>query len=261
MEAKVNIVFKKILEHGPSNPIVARTTLQGMELLKFSSINSDATKQEKVFNTLLDFQRRLLVCEDIRKKIEDDLLEIDKKISQNEFKDELPQILHLQTSCEIFLYFSKLAMRDLSPIISCFFEYGKFSHNYKVHARWAERTFGKEDILSKLLDEDHEWIKFIADMRNAVEHPDSGALNINNIDFHENCKLTPPQWNIEGRTPSDILSDLGTVIENMLTFSEDLLVALVKKTIISSCIDFAQIPEEERNHKSPIRLKAILIKT
>ncbi|PIP88750.1 MAG: hypothetical protein COW79_16090 [Bdellovibrionales bacterium CG22_combo_CG10-13_8_21_14_all_38_13] len=252
----MTIIVKQISDRGTSNPIVARTGPQANEIFQWSSLSREEEKKFLLFDTLSNFRRRLLVCDDIRETVLKELVDINESYDPDEMKNgvTLPQIVHLDTYCEIFLYFSKLAMRDLSPIFSVFYDYDKYGHDYRKHRDWAKDKFGEDDELYRMLAEDHDWIKKISDLRNAVEHPENGKLNIKNIELHKSGKLLAPLWWKDGENKADILRDMHVFVENMLTFSEDLLVVLVKKTASFPHLIFLEIPEEERTPEMPTRI-------
>lgn len=152
-------------------------------------------------------------------------------------------------------------MRDLSPIFNVFFGYEKFGSRYDVYKEWAKTKFGENDELYKILNEDHVWIKDLVDFRNAVEHPESSKLKILNIEPHKSGKLDFPKWSLNDQTQRNIINDIEVFVENMLTFCEDILVILIKKTLTFPHIIFLEIPENDRDENCPIRIRASIDKS
>ena len=58
--------------------------------------------------------------------------------------------------------------------------------------------------------------------------------------------------------PTDLLADIETAMDNMLTLAEDVLVACITKTAKSSILEFTAIPEKDRNPNYPIRIRVQL---
>jgi len=51
---------------------------------------------------------------------------------------------------------------------------------------------------------------------------------------------------------------MRTILDNILAFAEDLLIAAYMQLHPNSIVQFAQIPEQDRDPKCPVRLRAIL---
>lgn len=83
----MSIIIRQISDRGTKNPIVARTTVQPLDLLQFSEIGREKDKKDEAFKVLLNFQRRLLVCDDIRQTIVESIEEINKDISGGKYKE------------------------------------------------------------------------------------------------------------------------------------------------------------------------------
>jgi len=251
---------------GSSNPIVARLIIQTCELIQ--PIPIELKQKEDIIKILGENVCERLVkcfkiCRNIRNKVNVmNEYKFDQLVQSKSI--EIPSIIELRQDCESFLYQAKLALRDLSEIFSVFYivEYCGDVYkksNYKVYGDWACNTFGADDYLSKGIKEEEVWIKKIKDMRDAVEHPsEESKLLIHNIKLVTDrtpSYLKEPKWNLTGDNESSIRRDMEKFIENILSFSEELLIALLKKALPNKPIIFEEIPVEERDRDCPIRFK------
>ena len=261
--------LKQVSEHGTANPIVARLSLQTVELLQFSSL--DKNRQDEVFALFHgEVQPRLLECDDIAQEISKEIMAIANELNESGLITqsqgrviEVPNLMRLEQRVEQFLYCAKSALRDLSKLFGFFFakEFNEARFD-KIHS-WAVDTFGEDSELAVLIKQDHDlWIKQVVAMRNAVEHPGgfSGNLHIHNFELatapHSmQHKLSEPCWHRNDDPKSSIANDLLVFVTNILEFCEDLLVVCIKMTGFPDFLQFVQIPESERDVKCAKRLR------
>ena len=264
--------IQKILDIGTSNPIVARLLVQPKQILESFTLSLTEEQKKEIKNILgAKVALRLINCYKKYIEIEEEIDKINdmgfkKQLSSNSIN--VPSIIGLQYSCESFLYEAKLALRDLTELFNVLYNKSFNGARYDKVANWACDKFGENDDLFKIINENQmSWIKKIIDMRNAVEHPSSnlGELVIHNvklINTHKPPFLEEPKWYLEGNIESSILSDMKTIVGNILSFSEDILVVLLSKLPnhlpYNAPIKFKEIPEEERNPSCPIRIEAFI---
>lgn len=267
----MGLILKKISNYGTSNPIVARTSVQVINLLQPFSIAKEV--KERIFEIYFaKVQPRLIRCMETAQKISSEIEKIDSELRENGPKTqsngrvlELPHITQLEEDVETYLYNAKSVLRDLALLFDPFF--GKtFDHSrYQEILAWAQKEFGENAPLPMLLAGDQIWIKDTVNRRNAVEHPGgySGHLHTNNYqvidgDKGGSQKIIPPTWHLNDDEPSFLLPDLATTLGNLLEFSEDLLVACLKQHGSKFPIVFYEIPEDEREETAPVRLRATI---
>lgn len=266
----MQFVLSKTLDHGTSNPIVARTLPQWGELFNFYEISK---KQRDDLSTVLHegVMVRLLACYDIAYEICAKEAEIFEEFQQRGLEQQaggrvvhLPQIIGLKEKAETFLYQSKSTLRDFAQIFNILFNTTFDECRYDKISTWSENELGADADLSRLLTQDQEWIKQVVKMRNAVEHPGgySGHLHIHNCQLAQNqneekTTLVPPTWHLNEDGPSSITKDMQTNILNILAFTEDVLVVALENFKNNFPILIAEIPETERDPKFPKRLRAI----
>jgi hypothetical protein len=152
-------------------------------------------------------------------------------------------------------YDSKNYFRDLLGVINVFFGTGFHqASNFcatsgrgdgKV-SKWAGQRFGPRDSFTGLLRSEQAWIGELIRKRNPVEHPGqkSGALTIKKFQPASDGLVVSPSWHRDSLPPTDLLADIETAMDNMLTLAEDVLVACITKTAKSSIIEFTAIPEK-----------------
>jgi hypothetical protein len=262
--------FKKVLEHGTTNPIVARLSLQILEILKQCNASKDI--QGKVgdlyVNSLL---KKLLRCWEIEERFKKEFAAAVAKYKPPAAANapvEVPQIARLEEECHNFLYEAKNFIRDLLKVVNhlygtTFEEASEFSRVMKGQSlvEFAEKTFGADDGKTKMLKEAVPSISELISMRNAVEHPDghSGKLVIANFTLGADRKIDEPTWHREkngkaASEPSSIRADMETYIHNLLVLGEDVFVSWASDHLqVPDMMRIAFIPEDRRNPLRPIK--------
>jgi hypothetical protein len=268
-------VVQKRSNHGTSNPIVARLSLQTNELLQFADLTKEA--KEQVFRIYHDdMQRSLLRCYDalthLRQAREATLQEVAAAVDQG--ARSVPFIIGLEDEVNTFLYEAKLYLRDALQVLNVFFgttfveasrltrwnDKGKEKDGAVI--TWATKTFGPSDNFTLMLRSEERWVSDLIKFRNAVEHLDGDSVMV-----LENYRATSyghldPSWRRDGKDarPETLLfPDMEVFLENLLTFGEDLLVCSIQQRPISPHIGFALIPSEERLPECPVRVRAVLV--
>lgn len=263
-------VIKKVSDYGTSNPIVARLAIQTNEVIRFFSFPKE--KQDRVLEIYINMLKpRLLHCMEISSNIAQENELIRGRINGNEIQTqsdgrvvEVPQIPRLTEQAETYLYNSKSALRDLSLIFEPLFGV-RFDHSrYHEIKDWFEKKFGANAPVTKLLTDDGPWLKRLVDMRNAAEHPEGkrGPLHVLNIELvsqdDQRRLFQEPVWFLKDEQPFSIVADMRTMLDNLLTFAEDLLIAAYVQLHPGLIVQFAQIPEQDRDPKCPVRLRMVL---
>src|SRR5262245_18207123 len=181
----------KQLEHGTTNGIVARLTVQPLEILNHCKVaKADEEKFIKVSKD--ELAKRLLRCWEIEQRLRTEAKRCRAAIkppAPGDVAIEIPQIPRLKEECEDFLYQAKNYLRDLLKLIN--FPWGS---QHEDASEWVKgkggRPSGQEFIVDKI-GEKHVNATFIrqfqaciepfVQMRNAVEHPNSAQLVIQNF--------------------------------------------------------------------------------
>jgi hypothetical protein len=261
--------FKKVLEHGTTNPIVARLSLQTLEILTHCNASNDI--QDKVrdlyMNSLL---KKLMRCWEIEERFKRELA-----AAVNNYKPpaavnasvEVPQI---EEECQDFLYGAKNFVRDVLQVVNHLYgtTFEQASEFYRAKKKrsqslveFAEKTFGADDGKTKFFKGAVPAIEELISMRNAVEHPDrlSGKLIIKNITLAADKTMDEPTWHRESHgkavyEPSSIRAGMETCISNLLHLGEGVFVSWASDHLkVPGLMCVASIPENERNPDRPIK--------
>ena len=152
--------IQRISNHGTSNPIVARLTIQSNNLLQW--LNVDQVKREAIFLHYMELNRRLLTCFDIQSRLinaKTETVEHSEKVWK-EGKHTTPYVVSLQDEVESFLFASKIYLREVAQLLNLIFEaelpydssifWDPKGQKSKV-AMWAEVTFGSDHGTTKML--------------------------------------------------------------------------------------------------------------
>jgi len=259
-------VYKKVLNQGTSNPIVARTTVQPGTIMGPFPIKADS--KARIFQININLCQRLLAMEKFANWLdrECDAIVTDflahglEKIGDDAF--EVPLVIDLENRAESYLQAAKLCIRD------CGFIFGAlvgttFDHRYNRVIDWAKGKFGKEDKFTQWLASQHSWVKHILDMRNALEHPTGaprGQLHIRNVEFKfstDGVSGEAPLWFLTGEPPTSILIDAQNINAKILELAEDILASTILKLYPGIPITIRAIPEEQRDPDCSVRLELV----
>lgn len=266
---KPPFIVQKTSNHGASNPVVARLGIQTIDLVQWLAVEDGDKKS--ITDIYLDLQRRLLNCFDIYQRL---LAAQDKALADAEEawgrgQNTFPHIIGLQDEVESFLFAAKCYLREVACLLNILFQTGLkdeaaiFWNNKGEDSEvttWAKAHFGVDHGTTRMLASEADWISEIVRLRNAVEHPGgkSGTLKLTNFEARPEG-IVPPSWAREGadeKPPSDLFRDISIMLDNLLTFAEDLLVDAIHSKPIFPQIKIGQIPEDDRNPDAPVRLKA-----
>jgi hypothetical protein len=267
MARRPQFTVTQVSNYGTSTPAVARTVLQTRDLIQAFPLSEE--KRLAILDVSLAVQRRLLACQEIADGITREVDE-GKARAQAGLRTqaqgrvvEIPSVLDLQPRAESFLYQAKLALRDIAGLFKLLVGQ-HFDENYKQFIEWAEREWGADDHIVKMLQQDRQlWLTRVLDMRNGVEHPThrAGPLVIRNFTLDQTDPvpaLAEPTWG-QGEHPfASIVSNMEVICHNLLTLYEDLLSGLLLKLENRGPIDIAEIPEAERDPTMPKRLRVVL---
>jgi hypothetical protein len=263
--------FKKIASHGTGNPIVARLSLQTLQILKSCKVTDEL--KDKVGSLYLhSLMKKLLRCWEIVDSFKKSFAEAAAKYKPPASPNapvEIPQIERLEQDCHNFLYEAKNYIRDLLYVVNKLYgtsfseasEFSKARKGGKSLIEFATETFGPDDARTKMLAEAAPLVEEAIAMRNAVEHPDgySGRLVIENFRRDPDQKLSEPVWyrvkdGKNATEPSSIRADFETLIDSLMTLGEDVLVSWANENLDSpELMEIAIIPEERRDPKNPAK--------
>jgi hypothetical protein len=263
----MTFTFTRILDHGVSNPIVARLHLQTLQILEHCKIDEDV-KQRVTKLYLNTLSRKLLRCWEIKERFRSQFnaaVEAYKTPKDSHF----PHILRLEEECHNFLYEIKNYIRDLLKVFNLLYgtnfkeasEFSRPKKRSKSLVEFASQSFGLNDPKTKFLGEAVEGVEYFIDLRNAAEHPGgySGELIITNFTRDPDGKAAEPDWvrvrnGVPLYGPSSIRADMDAAIHNFLQLGEDILVSWAAENLrFPEFTQVAVIPEESRDPKRAIK--------
>lgn len=261
--------FKKVLDHGTKNPIVARLSLQTLTILKSCKI--DKAISDRVGTLYLEsLQKKLIRCWEINERLKAEhqkAVERYKPAPPNA-PAEIPQIPRLEEEAHNFLYEVKNFIRDLLYVFNklygtSFEEASEFSKPRKPRkslVEFAEETFGPDDDRTKMFKEAVPFVEQVIAGRNSVDHPNghSGILVVKNFSRDESGKLLEPTWHREKddkrvSEPDPIQADFETTIFNLLGLAEGVFITwAVRNLQDSDLMQIARVPEDKRDASCPV---------
>jgi hypothetical protein len=260
-------IFTKVLDHGASNPIVARLFWQTLEIIKHCDI-AEHTKQrvEKLYEGSL--MRKLLRCGEIKEGLQSELR---AAMTSTPTHADFPHILRLEEECHNFLYEIKNYIRDLLKVFNLLYgtnfkgasEFSRPKKGGESLVEFASKSFGADDSKTKFFKGAVNCVEHFVDLRNAVEHPGgySGELVMQNITWHPDGKVAEPVWfrvkdGVPLDTPSRICADMELAVHHFLHLGEVILVSWAAEHLrFPGLMRVALIPEENRNAKCPINFE------
>jgi len=258
----MEFTLQKISNQGAENPIVARLSIQTDELVESFFLSKN--KQDAICDIFaLKIQSRLLRCFEIMTEIESAYKEC-QRIPDSELISngviQCPSIIDLNSRIENFLHEAKSILREVIRIINYFYPTNFTEPRFDEACKWARKEFGESDELTKFLRHHHDaWIRKLQEMRDSITHPystGSKKLAIENITIKQNfghLVIVAPCWCKEGELPTPIIDDMKEYTNCLLTFCEELLVQLLRKTPPGVYVKIAEIQESSREAKCPVR--------
>ncbi len=250
--------ISKMMDVGTSNPIVARLGIGLDEAVKMARISEE--KKKSVNEGCFEIMIALIEAEKAAKPLMDEIRAIESKIATEGVKIqsggkviETPGVVNLENS-KIFLKFSKEALQKLASLMGTIMEKKYKGPHFDKIRDDAQTFFGKDSIVSKLLTEDHGWIKEIIDLRNEDEHPRSGKPFTSPFHISQlpggKFLVKPPMF-FNG---TQVLSGLEVFSHNLLTFSEEI-VGHSLAYFFPEMVALFDIPEDQRNSSNPVRYR------
>ena len=256
------LVNQEFSNFGSSDPIAARTTLQTRELIGSFPISEQV--RQNLVGIALDVQVRLIACREIAialaTSVDSAIARVGMTAPSGPFV-AIPGVPDLRANVEMFLYQAKLTIRDIGKLYQPLVGH-HFDQNFKQFADWASREWGVDDPLVQMLESDRAWVGRVISFRDAIEHPTHkrGPLTITNFTVSgpaDKLVPNPPSWSQGAEPARAIVPDMQTMVDNLLTFYEELLAGLLMKLEGPSWLQIVAIPEADRDPAMPIRLRAV----
>jgi hypothetical protein len=236
--------YQEIYPIGCSNSFVARSIIQAKQILDRVILEPGLSK-----STLLDAiwaAAELLVrCENSYFQIYNETISLlatcDELIEAARLKPSIPsfpQITELEERVGSFLGSAKRCLEKTHALLGAFYDCPDHGSNFQAYREWmAANRSGSEAVL-RLLDDNKDWIRFIAEARNAlsVNHARQNfILEVQNFKLQPGNKFSGPSWRhdlsdrggpVQGYW-SDIIKDMDTHMHNMITFLEEVYILCI----------------------------------
>jgi hypothetical protein len=143
-ESALPFVVTKKVEHGTTNPIVARLTLQTLEILKQCDLTKD--QSDKIANLYVgSLVKRLLRCWEIEQRIAADVEKgraSYKQPARGAVSVELPQVPRLEEDCHNFLVEARSYLLDLLQVFNVL-----YGTDYKEASEWVRARKGGKTVM------------------------------------------------------------------------------------------------------------------
>ncbi len=235
---------QKLYSIGCANSWVARSIIQTKQLLDSIILRPEINKQ-KVLDHAWSCTELLLNCEAAHYKIYRETLALMPKcdeIIERSKKDTtiptLPQVEDLKGSVAIFLGNAKRFLEKTHEYLCLFYGAPNSGSGFQAYREWLTKNKTDKQGLIKLLENDKDWIRQIAFLRNTHEmnHAEQNFnLEIVNFKLYPGNKCSTPGWRYDfsreqGEVQnefSDIVTDMGIHLTNLLTFFEELLILCI----------------------------------
>ena len=112
-----------------------------------------------------------------------------------------------------------------------------------------------------MIQSDIEWLIVAWEIRNAIEHRDNPKYNfeVRNIEIAPNCKFHAPRWRYAFPKKHqdefiDLLSDIETYMNNIVSLGEELFVLCVRETWDKRFpFEIFKVPPDKLDPKCPVQ--------
>jgi hypothetical protein len=233
--------YQKIYSIGCKNSYVARSIIQSKQVLDSIILNKNVKKQN-ILDHAWCCSEMLFNCEAAHYKIYNDVMKlmpecdtIIEKGKKETVIPTLPQVEDLEGKVAIFLGNAKRFLEKTHEFLSIFYMTPNTGSNFKAYREWVEKNMPEKRDLIKMLEDDKDWIKQIASLRNAheINHAEPQFdVKIVNFKLYPENKFANPGWRYDfsGKQGpvqaefSDIVTDMNVYLSNLLTFFEELLI-------------------------------------
>ena len=264
--------YQELYPVGCSNSFVARSIIQAKRILDGVILRPNLD-QAQVLDAVWEATQLLLQCENAHFRIYNDALSllpkadnvVEKSKSQTAIPS-LPQVADLDERVSSFLGSAKRFLEKAHVLLRVFYNCPDHGSNFRAYREWMSANRSGSQHVLDLLSGDQEWIRFIAESRNAlsVNHARPNfALEVQNFTLQPGSKFSAPSWRYdlsERGGPiqdywSDIVKDMDTHLHSMLTFFEELYILCVLENCDQRLpFEFGvyRLPDDEIGEECPV---------
>jgi hypothetical protein len=178
----------------------------------------------------------------------------------------LPQVAELEERVGSFLGSAKRCLEKTHALLGTFYDCPDHGSNFQAYREWMAANRSSSEAVLTLLDGDKDWSRFIAEARNAlsVNHARQNfILEVQNFKLQPGNKFSGPSWrhDLSDRGGpvqeywSDIIKDMNTHMNNMLTFLEEVyILCILDRCDRTLPFEFAvyRKPEDDISEECPV---------
>ena len=237
--------YQKCYSVGCKNSYVDRSIIQTKEILDFAILNKNIDKKN-ILDNAWSCAQLLLNCESIHFGIYDEVIrlmpECDTIIENGKrgiLISALPQVEDLNGKVAVYLGNAKRFLERTHNFLSIFFDAPNAEANFQAYLDWIVKNKPDNQRIIHTLEDDKEWIRRLALLRNAheINHAEpQNDVQIANFRLCPGNKVAPPSWKFDLRAKkgpvqseySDIVIDMNIFLSNLLTFFEDLVMCCIE---------------------------------
>jgi hypothetical protein len=254
-------VSSKSSDFGSSSDIVARVLLQGSDMVKAAALPESHVDKENVIKQLHNCKEALLACERVRLRITESAESIVQQIKNNgvdiehgrHIKD-LPQVPNLDEDATSFLINIKRAIVSISYLASTMLPLDKRDNNLEYLKKSVEKL--NDEKYKKLLlalDEFIPQAKYLVELRNFQEHPDTKVTCIENFTFTPKNEVAYPVWYVKGNPPESIVASMKSAVGFGVVLAETMLIHYIFASMDGKFPYYIEvIPESDIDKTKPI---------
>jgi|GEM_PF-4003048 len=249
-------------EYGSQNEILARILLQADKFAGMAGLSGD--EEANFLAVVRGATEELISAQSLFIELKEEVASKNAMTHEEPTMISVPSVKRLDARSKEFIDHAKAYLNKVMEAIN-FLTGEKFSDAFFHKTKeWAEKTHGKDDILTKVLDHYGLFLKLVIDLRNASEHRNHFlTLKVENFKMDENGVLKKPtislkgtdtKQNIDYNIDQDLCESFAQMMEKLVSFGELTLVATMSKRFHEKLPwSIVKIPKDKINPEVPIQ--------
>jgi hypothetical protein len=264
--------YQEIYPIGCNNSFIARSIIQAKQIFEGIILKPRLVK-DVLLSQIWEATKYLLLCENAHYRIYNNVMtllaDVDGIIEKSKSMHtipSLPQVDDLEERVTTFLGGAKRFLEQTHKLLCMFYDAPDLGANFKGYYEWMTVNAPTADKITSLLIQDQEWISLLSTSRNAlpVNHSkDNYLIEIRNFTLEPGNKFSAPSWrhDLSDRGGpvqtlwSDIVTDMNTHLQNMLTFLEEIYILCVldnQNKLLPFTSEVYRLPNDRINPECPM---------